>query len=244
MALAIVVYVSRSELYEFVLVKTSASRTVDERVDQYGAAVRKRLKPFFAARYVRFPPDQLVLVAIKSTNQLEVYASDNDPALRLIRTYPILAASGNLGPKLREGDEQVPEGVYRIELLNPNSLYHLSLRVGYPNAFDRAQAVIDHRTQLGGDIMIHGKAVSVGCLAMGDEAAEDLFVLAARVGIKNIKVIIAPVDFRTEKLTAADIGMPDWVDALYTEIARELGAIAKSGLEKTATVPDKNAKAN
>lgn len=73
-----------------------------------------------------------------------------------IKSYPILAASGSIGPKLRESDMQVPEGVYQIESLNPNSQFHLSLRVNYPNEFDREQARIDGRAQLGGDIMIHG----------------------------------------------------------------------------------------
>ena len=69
--------------------------------------------------------------------------------------YPILAASGVLGPKLREGDKQVPEGIYGAEALNPNSKFHLSIRLNYPNTFDRRMAQSDGRTQLGGDIMIH-----------------------------------------------------------------------------------------
>ena len=73
--------------------------------------------------------------------------------VRLAR-YPIRAASGALGPKLREGDRQVPEGVYDIESLNPNSRFHVALRVGYPNAFDRQMAGREGRTALGGDIMI------------------------------------------------------------------------------------------
>ena len=84
---------------------------------------------------------------------------------------PILAASGVSGPK-REGDKQVPEGFYRIELLNPNSRYHLSLRVNYPNADDLERARQDGRalSTLGGDIMIHGGSASIGCLALGDPA--------------------------------------------------------------------------
>lgn len=83
-----------------------------------------------------------------------------------------------------------PEGVYVIEWLNPNSRYHLSMRVSYPNAWDRQEATRENRTQLGGDIMIHGSNASIGCLAMGDEAAEDLFILAARTGISHVDVIL------------------------------------------------------
>src|SRR5204863_8498878 len=63
----------------------------------------------------------------------------------------------------------ISEGIYPIESLNPNSRFHLSLRIGYPNAFDRAQAAKEKRTNLGGDIMIHGNSVSIGCLAMGED---------------------------------------------------------------------------
>ncbi len=188
------------------------------------------MKPFFKAKHVRYPPEKMVFVAIKKEARLELYAADETSGMRFIRDYPILAASGTLGPKLQEGDRQVPEGVYPIELLNPNSLYHLSLRVGYPNAFDRAQGVIDKRARLGGDIMIHGRDVSVGCLAMGDQAAEDLFVLAAKVGIKNIKVVITPVDFRKESATAENLGQPVWVDAIYDEVRLELTALPRDPL--------------
>ncbi|MFN2508264.1 MAG: hypothetical protein ABR589_05780, partial [Chthoniobacterales bacterium] len=88
------------------------------------------------------------------------------------------------------------EGIYRVEGLNPNSRFHLSLRLDYPNGFDRARALAEGRTKLGGQIMIHGDIVSKGCFAMGDPASEDLFVLAALTGIANVRVILTPVDFR------------------------------------------------
>lgn len=196
--------------------------TVSGRLHQYGAAARTRLSPNFAKQRVSYPPSELIFVGLKEEKLLEVYAKSGTNGFKLIRTYPILAASGVAGPKLREGDRQVPEGIYRIELLNPNSSYHLSLRIGYPNAFDRAQAAKEGRTKLGGDIMIHGKAKSVGCLAMGDEAAEDLFVLAADTGIEKITVILAPVDFRAGKTVPANAKLPDWTKELYPQIKARL----------------------
>ena len=142
--------------------------------------------------------------------------------LAFVRSYPILAASGRLGPKLRQGDKQVPEGLYRIESLNPNSRFHLALRVDYPNAFDRRLAARDRRTDLGGDIMIHGGAASIGCLAMGDEAAEDLFALVAEVGKENIDVVLSPVDFREQTLPATAGGLPDWMPELHSRIRERL----------------------
>lgn len=129
-----------------------------------------------------------------------------------------------MGPKLRYGDFQVPEGFYRIESLNPNSAFHLSLRVNYPNRFDRAQAQSEGRTGLGGNIMIHGSNVSIGCLAMGDEAAEDLFVLASQTGRENIRLILSPVDFRQGDVPA-DEKRPAWVSALYREIKTALSPL-------------------
>lgn len=117
---------------------------------------------------------------------------------------------------------QVPEGFYAIESLNPNSAYHLSLRVSYPNAQDRLQAKAEGRTKLGGDIMIHGKALSAGCLAMGDEAAEELFVLAALTGIDRIRVILSPVDFRKTELPADLPPLPAWVSTLHASLKTEL----------------------
>lgn len=218
----VLLYCFRWTLYGAVTGMIEGQKTVAQRVEQFGHAVDQRLGPLFVAQGVSYPPERIVLVGIKKDKQLEVHAAGKGQELRLIRSYPILCASGKLGPKLKEGDRQVPEGLYAIQLLNPNSLYHLSLRVNYPNEFDRAQGAKDGRAQLGGDIMIHGKNVSIGCLAMGDEAAEDLFILAARTGIQNIRVILTPVDFRQETVTAAQLGQPAWVQGLYADIAREL----------------------
>ncbi|HEY3378363.1 MAG TPA: hypothetical protein VGL77_12800, partial [Armatimonadota bacterium] len=145
--------------------------TVPGRVAQYGSVARQRLQPYFARADVPYPPRALVLVGLKDTQTLQLYAPDRHGVMRLLRAYPIHAASGHLGPKLREGDLQVPEGIYHVESLNPRSLFHLSLRLDYPNAFDHEMARHDGRTQLGGDIMIHGSAASAGCLAMGNPAS-------------------------------------------------------------------------
>ena len=202
-------------------------KTVSDRVAEFGGVVRERLLPRFEKIGVAYPPRKIVFVGLKDERELEVWVSDGG-ALRHLKTYPILGASGKLGPKLAEGDRQVPEGLYCIELLNPNSLFHLSLRVSYPNAFDRAKAEAEGRTNLGGDIMIHGKRASIGCLAMGDEAAEDLFVLAAEAGVENIAVILSPVDFRVRSLPDALPDLPEWTPELYREIERELVKLGPS----------------
>jgi murein L,D-transpeptidase YafK len=201
---------------------TINAATIEDRLEQYGLAARARLAPHFTNASIAYPPSGLVFIGLKEEKVLQVYAKSGTNNYTFVREYPIQAASGIAGPKLREGDKQVPEGIYAIELLNPNSSYHLSMRIGYPNTFDREQAAKEGRTKLGGDIMIHGKAKSIGCLAMGDEAAEELFVLAADTKIENMAVIIAPVDFRAGKTLPENAKLPSWTESLYPEIKARL----------------------
>jgi murein L,D-transpeptidase YafK len=189
--------------------------TVAERVTQVGAVARERLVPRFRQSGVAYPPSQVILVGLKEEQILELWAADAPKQMHLVHRYPILGASGGSGPKLREGDFQVPEGVYRVELLNPNSRFHLSLRLDYPNAFDRARAAEEGRTELGGDIMIHGGTASIGCLAMGDPAIEELFILAADVGLARIEVLLCPVDLRITPAPAVRTPQPAWLPGLY-----------------------------
>ena len=92
----------------------------------------------------------------------------------LFRTYPICSYSGDLGPKLKEGDRQSPEGFYFVtrNALNPNSSYHLSFNLGFPNAYDRAHG------RTGSYLMVHGDCVSIGCYAMTDDGIEEIYALA------------------------------------------------------------------
>jgi hypothetical protein len=139
--------------------------------------------------------------------------------------YTVAERMAQHGPTVeRRLRRQVPEGIYGAESLNPNSRFHLSIRLNYPNAFDRRMARADRRTRLGGDIMIHGSAVSVGCLAMGDPAAEDLFMLAALVSPERVRVIISPVDFRRPGAAAwrPGAGQPAWAHTLYAALRAEL----------------------
>jgi len=205
--------------------KTKTRKTVSQPLEEYGSRARARLLPYFKSRAVSYPPAQVVLVGLKHERMLEVHAAGGGMKPTFIRGYPILGLSGQPGPKLREGDRQVPEGIYPIESLNPNSRFHLALRVGYPNAFDLEQAKREGRTNLGGDIMIHGSSVSIGCLAMGDEASEDLFVLVADTGLKSVTIILSPVDFRLNKPSSASTRLPPWSDSLYASIKEHLGKL-------------------
>jgi hypothetical protein len=210
-------------------------RTVGDILQGYGAFATRKLNAYFAKAKVSYPPREVIFIALKQEMKLELWARGSGE-FRFIRDYHIQAASGVAGPKLRQGDRQVPEGIYRIEELNPNSHYHLSMKINYPNEFDLFHAWQEGRSNPGSDIFIHGKAVSIGCLAMGDEAIEELFVLTAQVGAENVKVVIAPHDPRTYPLKADIEEDPEWTPALYSIISREIKALspvvkpAKTGL--------------
>jgi len=217
LSVGILTFALRSHLQKYLaegLQTAKGRKTVQQRLEQYGQSVQERFLPYFEAAKIPYPPKKVIFVGLKHEKILEVWACGKENRFSLIRTYPILAASGRLGPKLKEGDRQVPEGLYRIESLNPNSIFHLSLRINYPNEFDRQQAERENRTNLGGDIMIHGSNASIGCLAMGDEAAEDLFILAAVTGIDNISVILSPVDFRKNVFPKVTYPSPEWKDLI------------------------------
>ena len=196
--------------------------TVESRLAQIGGRARARWAPYFRNAGVSYPPQSVVMATFKRERRVEVYAGSNPYDLALVRSIAIFAASGGPGPKLREGDRQVPEGIYEIAKLNPNSAYHVALRLAYPNEFDRLMGRRDNRHRLGGDIMIHGSDRSIGCVAVGDQAAEDLFVLAADAGLEHVTVVIAPRDFRRTGETQPMPGQPAWVHELYADIHRRL----------------------
>lgn len=196
-------------------------RTVAEVLDQVGAAAESRLKPLFERARVPYPPGKVYLLAFKEERRLELWAgSSNGPAF--VRAYRILRASGGTGPKLRAGDSQIPEGIYRVTALNPNSRYYLSLKLNYPNDFDRLRARKDGRSDLGSDIFIHGNDLSRGCIGVGNPDIEELFALAVRTGPSNTEVIIAPHDLREKPPPRYTKTAAPWLPELYARLRERL----------------------
>jgi L,D-transpeptidase catalytic domain len=206
------------------------SRTHDDVLQDIGPRHRPGLRDAAALLGVPYPPPRLALVGLKQEKTLEVWADDGAGGWTRLRSYPVLAASGGPGPKRREGDLQVPEGVYRLTGFNPMSRYHLSIRVDYPNTDDRDAARIEGRSELGGDIFIHGRAASIGCLAIGDLAIEELYLLVAEVGLAHACLVLSP-----NAAPVAPEGSPRWIADLYARLQRELEAIRGSGNTNTAT---------
>ena len=110
----------------------------------------------------------------KQESELEVWKAKADGKYYHYKTYPICKWSGGLGPKLKTGDKQAPEGFYRVSArqMNPNSKFHLAFNLGYPNSFDRAHG------RTGAHLMVHGDCKSAGCYAMTDAQAEEIYILA------------------------------------------------------------------
>ena len=163
----------------------------------------------------------LALLCFKEERKIEAWVTKKDGSLGKVREFAFTGYSGKLGPKLREGDYQIPEGVYEIEYLNPNSSYHLSMKINYPNAFDSEKGLADGRQKLGYDIFIHGKSATIGCIPIGDENIEELFLMVAEIGKSNVQVIISPYDMREQK-RAIEIPEIDWEHELYSQIAESL----------------------
>ncbi|MCW5944032.1 MAG: L,D-transpeptidase family protein [Fimbriimonadaceae bacterium] len=148
---------------------------------------------------------EVFLRAFKAEAELELWenAKPGEPFV-LLRTFPIARLSGKPGPKRREGDGQVPEGFYTIDRFNPNSRFHLSLGLDYPNASDRIRG---DKNEPGSDIFIHGSNVSIGCLAMTDPWIEEIYARCAAArdrGQRAIRVHLFPARFGTEAMRALE----------------------------------------
>ena len=147
------------------------------------------------------PGNAVYLRVFKEEAELELWI-DTPIGLQLFRTYPICNYSGDLGPKLREGDHQAPEGFYQVRQgsLNPNSRFHLSFNLGFPNAYDRAHG------RTGSFLMIHGACLSVGCYAMTDPMIEEIYVLveaALRAGAPHVDVHAFPFRMTPARMAQA-----------------------------------------
>lgn len=137
----------------------------------------------------------------KQPAELTAYVQDAEGIFQPFRTWPVCSVSGGLGPKLREGDLQAPEGFYKVkpDQMNPASSYHLAFNLGYPNAFDRAH------DRTGSFLMVHGSCASVGCFAMTDAVIEEVWTLmqaAFEGGQRAVDVHIFPFPMTQANLAA------------------------------------------
>jgi murein L,D-transpeptidase YafK len=219
--IGVVLYLYSDYTSQALIHKISGKRTVEGVVTEIESDVSKRLQqPLDEAGYSEHYPKKIIMVAYKEERLLQLYANNGD-RVRLIKEYPFTAFSGNLGPKLREGDLQIPEGVYEVKFLNPNSAYHLSIKVGYPNEYDKAKSEFSNIEEMGGDIFIHGKSSTVGCIPIGDQAIEEVFLLTHKAISNFTKIIISPRNFILNP-QYPQIDHISWDEELYDIIHAEL----------------------
>lgn len=151
------------------------------------------VKEYFEDKNISFSQFRMFLRAFKKEQILEVWIQEKDrETFQLLHTYDFCTTSGVLGPKRKEGDLQIPEGVYYINHFNPQSNFHLSLGINYPNASDK---ILSHATKPGGSIYIHGNCVTIGCIPITDDKIKELYVIAVEArnnGQTKIPVHIFP----------------------------------------------------
>jgi murein L,D-transpeptidase YafK len=190
---------------EFLAQQLRFPRVLTARVES-----RFALKRLFDDQGLTYPAAEIFMRVFKRERILELWVRSPDrQAFSLLKTYPICALAGELGPKRRQGDNQTPEGFYRIEHFNPTSSFYLSLHVNYPNPSDRILGV---RTSLGGDIFIHGGCQAIGCVAVTDEGIKELYWIAVEsraAGQRVIPVHIFPFQLTQDNLMRAATAFAD-----------------------------------
>lgn len=152
--------------------RAEPTKSAESRVSRAAKRAHRRLDALLKEKGLAFG-DPVFVRVFKEEAELELWLRHGE-RFELLKTYAVCAASGELGPKERVGDEQVPEGFYAVpaSAMNPASNYHLAFNVGYPNALDKKLG------RTGSLIMIHGDCVSIGCLAMTDDGIEEIYSLA------------------------------------------------------------------
>jgi len=180
----------------------------------------------------------------KAESQLEIWLR-GDERFHLFRTYAICSYSGQLGPKLKEGDRQAPEGFYFVAAskLNPNSSYHLSFDLGFPNTYDQAHG------RTGSYLMVHGDCVSIGCFAMAtswlplapkrNQPIEEIWTLMAaafQAGQPFVRVHVFPFRMTEENLT--EHAQSEWID-FWRNLKEGYDFFEAGNLPPEVTVADK-----
>ncbi len=179
---------------------TPPNRFVNTRVDNAFSKSEDSVKAQFKRKNLAWPPQEMYVRSFKYDRSLEVWVKETPTdSFKLFKSYKVCMQSGATGPKRMEGDYQVPEGFYHINEFNPNSAYHLSLGLNYPNASDR---ILSDPLRPGSAIYIHGNCVSVGCIPITDEYIEELYIIGSytkAAGQEFIPVHVFPIDYRQKK---------------------------------------------
>ena len=167
------------------------------------------IKEYFASKMLNYEGFHLFIRAFKKEQKLEVWVRESGKDVySLLHTYDFCAVSGTLGPKRKEGDFQIPEGIYSINHFNPLSNFHLSLGINYPNASDK---ILSDRKSPGSSIYIHGNCVTIGCIPLTDDKIKELYIMAVEAtnnGQEKIPVHIFPTRLSVTELSLLKATFP------------------------------------
>lgn len=173
-----------------------------KRVNDAYAEKETTIKSYFNDSHLSYLNFQVFIRAIKDEGTLEVWIKENNKeTYQLLKSYSFCATSGELGPKRKEGDLQIPEGLYHINHFNPESNFHLSLGVSYPNASDK---ILSDPRKPGGAIYVHGNCVTVGCIPITDEKIKELYIMCVEAknnGQQKIPIHIFPTRLTVDGLS-------------------------------------------
>lgn len=195
------IYMKRLILFFLLLFYAGCASSSDRAKSAYDTHI-KNINGMLAEKGIKGNTSfNVFLRVIKEEELIEVWVNSGGKKYELLKKYEVCRMSGELGPKRKKGDYQTPEGFYYIDRFNPNSSYHLSLGLNYPNTSDTYFAGNDDP---GGDIFIHGKCVTIGCLPITDTKIEELYVLcseAKKRGQSKIRVHVFPARLSKENLS-------------------------------------------
>jgi murein L,D-transpeptidase YafK len=188
------------------------------------------LRAMFVRKGLAYPPRAILLRAFKKEGALELWGAGSEAGpYVLLKTYGICATSGQLGPKRRSGDTQVPEGFYDLDFFNPQSNFYLSMHINYPNAAD---SILGYRPNLGGTIYLHGNCASIGCIPITDDGIKEVYWLSVLVrdsGAKHLPLQIFPArmsEHGFRELAKTRLGKPELV-AFWANLKEGFDAFEK-----------------
>jgi murein L,D-transpeptidase YafK len=213
------------------------------RVQQARAEKDSTLKALASEKGLAYPVQSVFIRAFKRERILEIWGTNRTTEkFVLLKSYPLAGFSGKLGPKRMEGDLQIPEGFYEIRgetSFNPVSDYHLSMLVDYPNESDRMLGV---RSRLGGEICVHGKDVTIGCLPITDDGIKEVYWLAVQAasrGQDRIPIHIFPARLDSAMMVTLEQESKGWKDTTGHDIISFWRSLQPGSLwfRKNSTLP-------
>lgn len=187
-----------------------STNKIHSRLEQAKAEKTGDIQSLFDSKKIELKNVQIFLRAFKKEKELELWAKNSkEKTFKKLKSYPFCKLSGQLGPKRKEGDLQVPEGIYSINRFNENSKFHLSLGINYPNESDQ---ILGNKFTPGSDIFIHGKCETIGCIPITDFWIKELFVIAKNssiAGQQKIQVHIFPFRMEENELEKMSLKFPE-----------------------------------